>query len=790
MTNNTALATQHNTQIHARDVSQILDEYGDHIKILSLDCFDTLLWRKTAAPRDIFTLLAKRPLAKSLGITPHQRISAAARAYRTKFVTENSRQIHISDIYRSFTSLTSEQQAALMEEEIQTEIEMSFAFMPFVELIREAHRRGIRVIIVSDIYLNEKEMQRLLGQHLPADVMAAIEKIYCSFDLGISKSEGIFPLILDKLNMPAQSILHIGDHGVADFQAPNKAGLKALHFIQFDHNVVNFLRLQQTASALTVLAKTSPETLIIPRFSPYRAIFSTAELQPYAPETLIGYMSFGPILYAYARFLTDEVEALRQQGKRVKVFFLLRDAYLLSRACDAYTQAPVGKLLRIRKFIAIAASFKTPADIDYYISGIKPEYYHFNVICEQLLLPNNIAINIIQTANGSSHPQETFHQLIHQHDVMEIIFNNSAAYRERLKRYMLKEMGLEEGDTVVLADTGFIGVTQDYLARTFEDELKIEILGRYVLASDEPDRPNCTSLIKTTWCDHSLFEQCCTFKEGATLDYDNEGNPIFENIKLSDDQYKKVSAIQSECIRFIYDTKTFFARSNITHDFAILQETAHAALQRHVYLPLEEELEYFKHFQHDKDMGYDKKKTVYNVDHALEIIKKARPPYQLNPYESRAASLDIAFSALMQRAFQLNLTHEDMSTRFASIKILLAKDHDITYQHLKAMHMHDGYYSLILPFMDSTGIGIVFGEHYQWVQIEKIKLMNQISVASDDMTMHLVFNEITNHGPVLECHSTNSVVMIKPLTMNQTTPYYYHVVFRPLVSNNALQTTH
>jgi hypothetical protein len=61
-----------------------------------------------------------------------------------------------------------------------------------------------------------------------------------------------------------------------------------LHFIQFDRKVVNFLRLQQAASALTVLAKTAPDGLITPRFSPFRAIFSTAELQPYAPETLIG----------------------------------------------------------------------------------------------------------------------------------------------------------------------------------------------------------------------------------------------------------------------------------------------------------------------------------------------------------------------------------------------------------------------------------------------------------------------------------------------------------------------
>ncbi|RWM23738.1 hypothetical protein, partial [Mesorhizobium sp.] len=60
---------------------------------------------------------------------------------------------------------------------------------------------------------------------------------------------------------------------------------------------------------------------------------------------MIGYMSFGQVLYAYARFLMDEVEALQQQGKRVRVFFLLRDAYLLSAACEAYARKPVGKLV-------------------------------------------------------------------------------------------------------------------------------------------------------------------------------------------------------------------------------------------------------------------------------------------------------------------------------------------------------------------------------------------------------------------------------------------------------------
>jgi hypothetical protein len=649
-----------------------------------------------------------------------------------------------------------------------------------VDLIRSAHQRGLKIIIVSDIYFSEMELAHLLSHHLPEDVMSMIDEIYCSHDYRTSKSEGLFPLVLKKLKLPASSVLHIGDHGHADCQVPRQLGLNALHFLQFDPKVVDFLRMQQAASALAVLAKTTSESLALPRFSPFRPIFSTANLKNFAPETYIGYMSFGPIMYAYARFLLDEVEALRKQGKRVKVFFLLRDAYLLSRACEAYNDKPFGKLVRIRKFGAVAASFKTIADIDYYISGIKPEHYHFNVIAEQLLLPADLAAKIIHIANSSAEPQATFHRLIHQPEVMRVIFENSAGYRGRLKRYMLKEMELEEGDTVILADTGFIGVTQDYLTRTFQTELNIEILGRYVLASHEPDRPNCKALITTTWCDHSLFEQSCTFKEGTVLDYNEHSEPIFDDIKISDDQYHKVSAIQSECIRFIQDTKGFFNRSGMTHDYTILQTVAHAALIRHIYLPMEEELAYFKHFQNEKDMGYDLKKPVYNVSQAQESLKQSHSPYHLNPYETRAASLDLTFSTLMQRAFHLDLAPHEMTVRYSPLKVIIANQQEMHYQIQNARHMHDDYYSLLLPYAENVSLALVFGEHYEWVQLQKIKLLNQAVVVVDDMSDHLIFDGITNHGSLLQCQARSSLVMIKPLALQQTVQHYYHMVFRPL----------
>lgn len=772
---------QHKAQITASDIPRILDDFGDSIKVLSLDCFDTLLWRKTATPRDVFAVLADEPAARRRGITPYQRMSAAARAHRTKFLETGSSQIDIGDIYRSFTSLSAEEQAQLAEAEIQTEMNVCFAFSPYVELLRLAHARGIKIIIVSDTYLREGELRRLLTWHLPTDVMQAINKIYCSVDYGTAKSDALFSIVIEECDVPASQILHIGDNGASDAQATRKLGMRALHFLQFDPEVANFLRLQHAASSLTVLRQAAPETMVLPRYSPFRPIFSVAKLQPNAPETMIGYMSFGPVLYTYARFLMDEVEALQRQGKRVKVFFLLRDAYLLSRACETYARKPIGKLIRIRRFIAIAASFKTRADVDYYISGIKPVEYDLHEVAKQLLLPPELAASLIHIAQQSADPQAAFHQLLHDDDVLELIFKNSSGYRVRLKRYMSKEMQFEEGDTIILADIGYTGATQDCLVRTFEDELKVHILGRYLVASADPDRAtNIKSVVTTSWWDFRLFEQCCTLKEGAVIDYDLEGGPILEETKLSEKQYEKVANIQAECLRFIHDAGAFFAKAGVTHDYSILQRAADAALFRHSYMPVEAELEYFQDFQHDKFMGPDGRKTIYNLER--KNWRSLPSPYRLGAYETRGLGLDFTFSALTQRRFQLDLFPEDMNIRFSPLKIWVGTAQQSKVFLLRARHLHDGYFSIMLPYASGVSVKMFLGEHYEWLQIEKIQLLNRAGGVPSNVSSSLDLEGINRDGEIYRCLSQASVATIRPVDLQQFATFHcYHILFRPLV---------
>ncbi|MER9664474.1 HAD family hydrolase [Mesorhizobium sp. M0159] len=777
--------THHKAKIKSHDINSILDDFGDSLTVLSLDCFDTLLWRKTATPRDVFAVLADSPVARRLGVTPHQRISAAARAYRAKLLENGSGEIDIGDIYRFFTSLSGEERELLAEAEIRTEMNVCFAFSPYVELIRLAHARGIKIIVVSDTHLREHELRRLLARHLPADVMQAISKIYCSVDYGTSKSHALFQIVIKECGVPASQLIHIGDNDVADAQAPRKLGMRALHFLPFDHEVADFLRLQHAASSLIVLEQAAPKAVVQPCYSPFRPLFSVANLRPYAPETVIGYMSFGPVLYAYARFLMDEVEALQQQGKRVRVFFLLRDAYLLSAACEAYARKPVGKLVRIRKFVAVAASFKTRADVDYYISGIEPEYDNLHATAKQLLLPPEVRELLIRIAHQSDDPKTAFHQLLHDDDVLELIFKNSFALRTRLMRYMSKELELEDGDTIILADIGYYGKTLDFLIRTFEKELNVEILGRYLVGSDAPYRPvNSKALITTPFWNYNLFEQCCVLKEGAVVDYDSDGEPVIGETKLGEKQYAKVANIQAECLRFIQDARTFFTRSGVTHEYSILQQAAHAALFRHVYMPMEAELEYFKDFQHDKFMGPDRKKTIYDLESAWKNVRCLPSPYRLGAYGTRSLGLDFTFSALVQQRFQLDLGPEDMSVRFSPLKVsMVGGAHESKVFLLRANHLHDGYFSIILPYVSGVSVKMLLGENYEWLQIEGLQLLNKARSVCTSVSSSLDLEEINREGEIYRCLSQASVATIRPVDLQQfKTPHYYRMIFRPLVS--------
>src|SRR5262249_25736635 len=284
-------------EVRAFELIDALAAHAGRIKVLSLDCFDTLLFRRTATPADVFYDLQHAPPFRARGLTARLRAQAESLARSLRRLQKGRSEGRLPQIYRAaFPDPGEAEPAELARAELAAEMDACFAFPPTVELIRAARRKGLRVAIVSDTYLDETELRALLAAVLPEDAYAAIARVFCSSRFREGKADGLFRHVLAELNVRPDAVLHIGDNPTADLTAPLAAGMRALRFLQNDADVCELLRLQGTAMAL--LDPSVRHTAGVP--SPFHGVLAQRRA-PADGDQLLGYAAAGPILYALRR---------------------------------------------------------------------------------------------------------------------------------------------------------------------------------------------------------------------------------------------------------------------------------------------------------------------------------------------------------------------------------------------------------------------------------------------------------------------------------------------------------
>lgn len=101
---------------------------------------------------------------------------------------------------------------------------------------------------------------------------------------------------------------------------------------------------------------------------------------------------------------------------------------------------------------------------------------------------------------------------------------------------------------------------------------------------------------------------------------------------------------------------------------------------------------------------------------------------------------------------------------------------------LRAQHLHDGYFFVMLPYVSGVSVKMLLGEHYEWLQIEKVQLLNHAGSVRSDVSNALDLKEIDRTGEIYRCQSEASIATIRPVDLPQfPTPHFYNIVFRPLV---------
>ena len=796
------------SKVNANNLLNAFHYYSNSIKTLSLDCFDTIIWRNTATPTDVFFDLQHNTSFKKLGLNPILRIRAESDARLLKVIKHWKTEVTLRDIYlQYFPSLSEDEIKELTDAEINAEINALYAFPPMLDLIRAAHTKGIPVIIVSDTYFTEAQLRRILQHVLPEDVYQMISTIFCSSEHGQSKVNGIFNTVLAKLQCNPQDILHVGDNPAADYSAPKSLQLHALHFVHHEENVAENLRMQSSMACIMDPSIRHTRSLT----SPFRAMLATANLNQQNAEEMIGYGSIGPIVYSFAKFILHEIDGLRKQGNKVKVAFLMRDAYLPSLICDTISSEKVGERIFISRFAAYASSFRTAADVERYLAEVLFTG-RFADIARQLLLPQPICDSILKNISNSSEAYAKFAKEVMRRENLNIIFNKSKSYFNRLKNHLHKELKIESGDTLAFIDLGYSGTAQRLLEPIFKNELNIKVVGRYLLALSVPGwNESRRGLFDPEWYDErtllslvayiALLEQICTSTDRSVVDYNDDGSPIFSDSTVGKLQHSKLEFIQQQTIRFADDANKFFNSLNNQFPITQLRDAALSELSRLIYLPSSIELQHLQSFQFDLNLGTNDLFSVFDQTKGFESLRKRgmffssmeksgksmRTNY---PAELRAAGLEHALAFIAHHRYSLEFKLKDTNLRSESIRIIAIQGNENSQFDLDAHHTYDGYFSLCVPVHTTNiHIGLLFGQQYQWLQIYSIELINMRAYLtkveidySEDCNANTVTQDMLHHGNNLyECQSNTALMMISPPEKNDGQQYILRVTYRPIV---------
>lgn len=789
---------QHTLQANALDASWLPSFKG--VKVLSLDCFDTLLWRKVGEPTDVFFALAHSDEFRRHGLTAPLRARAESNARRIAWVGSRSSEVSIEDIYREALPAAGPGEVkALADAEIACEARYCFIFKPVFDLIVQAKEQGLKVIIVSDTYLGSAQLRKLLAGAMP-QLDGLLDEVYCSSEQGMSKGAGIWRKVLPALKVKPEEVLHLGDNEDADYRSPQRFGMRSVHLVHHGEGTREML-----AARAQVGVQLFPELRYRLPLPSYHHAQIAAGAQP-EPLRWFGYASLGPVMHAFADFILREVVQLAASGSSVRVGFLLRDGFLPSKACAALAGEQVGCELNISRFTAIAASLDSRDKVvSLMIKSLSRD--SMPALAKQLLLPDDVASRILAVAARAPVPEERFLELVLEKSTLDLVFAASRRFRSRLVAHVRERTGARPGDTLLFVDLGYSGTAQTLLRDVLKEDLGVALVGRYLIADQvAPGHVDRKGLLDAARTDKRVvmaltgeiiagFEMLCTQSAPSTVDYTETGEPVFAASGQDAGQNQAVAAIQDGCLQFIADARSIASCYRPSPDEHELALCAGIDLARLLYYPSRLELECMNSFQFDFNLGTDKHMALFDLDAGLSGMRRQGFGYMnaafsdlRTNYAMELRFLDLSLSVLLfsQNRFGYDIKMANASYRTEEIEVLVSNEREHVTEKAVANSTFDGYFSLCVPLSNAFNVGILLGKRFAWVQVDSVQLIRngKLHEGTDmEVGAELLIDGMAHRdNGLFECDETGMLVL--PGLGSYTERQMCRIVFRPIAYRN------
>lgn len=226
--------------------------------LYSFDIFDTLISRKVLDPIGIFYYVKERMRDGKFSFPkylienfPDVRHNAElnVREYYNRTINErndNRCEIQLTEIYeriQTLYNLTDEARDYLMELEIEAELENVVPLEENIKKLKELYNSGNKVILISDMYLPETVIKKMLKK---ADPLLETLDLYLSSTLGYQKSRKTLYLEVYKkygVNYNFKKWHHFGDNVHSDINMPKKLNIvphkiQRLEFNQYENDLI------------------------------------------------------------------------------------------------------------------------------------------------------------------------------------------------------------------------------------------------------------------------------------------------------------------------------------------------------------------------------------------------------------------------------------------------------------------------------------------------------------------------------------------------------------------------
>ena len=295
-------------------------------ELYSFDIFDTLLTRSTAQPKGIFLLMQEKldsvHFASDMPESIRKNfaeIRMSAERFMYREVCKGEKQdVTLAEVYDLIASdhgLTIDQANSLMKLEVEEEARNLLPLQTNIELVRKMISEGHRVILITDMYFQEKDIRSFL---VAADPLFDNVPIYVSSNYQKKKNNGeLYRTVREIEQIPYDRWLHCGDNWEIDCIQAMRLGI--------DAHICRSPSIEPYEARALKKLGSSPEIQLKIGASRYERF-----AQNLSDIGKLGLSFGGPILYPYVCWVLENAERKNVSD----LYFIARDGFILKHIAE------------------------------------------------------------------------------------------------------------------------------------------------------------------------------------------------------------------------------------------------------------------------------------------------------------------------------------------------------------------------------------------------------------------------------------------------------------------------